>query len=122
MKVQIEHVDAQQLLDEEERDRRADEEALRSGRKTHAQLKRENEIFAFPPERMRVNLDSARCSSDRRSGIAVPMRRRCGLDERRTRSSSAKTRSSRSRPSACGSIWIRLVACPERRVLDPRRG
>jgi hypothetical protein len=63
MKMQIEHVDAQQLLDEEEQDRRADEEALRSGRKTHAQLRRENEIFAFPPERMRVNLDSARSLS-----------------------------------------------------------
>jgi hypothetical protein len=61
--VQIERIPAQQLLDEEERDRRADEEDLRSGRRTHAELKRENELFAFPPNRARVNLDSARSLS-----------------------------------------------------------
>jgi hypothetical protein len=59
MALQIEHVDVQELLDEEERDRRADEEALRSGRKTSAQLKRENEVFALPADRIRLNLDSA---------------------------------------------------------------
>jgi hypothetical protein len=59
MALRVEHVDVQVLLDEEERDRRADEEALRSGRKTHAQLKRENEVFALPPSRIRINLDSA---------------------------------------------------------------
>jgi hypothetical protein len=59
MTLQIEHVDVQVLLDEEERDRRADEEALRSGRKTPAQLKRENEVFALPADRIRLNLDSA---------------------------------------------------------------
>lgn len=59
MTLQIEHVDVQVLLDEEERDRRADEEALRSGSKTPAQLKRENEVFALPPDRIRINLDSA---------------------------------------------------------------
>ncbi len=59
MTVLVEYVDAQQLWDEKERDRRADEEALRSGRKTPAQLKRENEVFALPPERIRINLDSA---------------------------------------------------------------
>jgi hypothetical protein len=59
MTLQIEHVDVQVLLDEEERDRRADEEALRSGRKTPEQLKRENEVFALPPSRIRINLDSA---------------------------------------------------------------
>ena len=59
MTLQIEHVDVHVLLDEEERDRRADEEALRSGRKTHEQLKRENEVFALPPSRIRINLDSA---------------------------------------------------------------
>ncbi len=59
MALQIEHVDVQELLDEEERDRRADDEALRSGRKTHEQLKRENEVFALPPSRIRINLDSA---------------------------------------------------------------
>lgn len=59
MTLQIEHVDVQVLLDEEERDRRADEEALRSGRKTSEQLKRENEVFALSPDRIRINLDSA---------------------------------------------------------------
>ena len=57
--MQIEYVDAQELLDEEEQDRRADEEALRSGRKTPEQLKRENEVFALPADRIRLNLDSA---------------------------------------------------------------
>jgi hypothetical protein len=59
MSLQIEHVDVQELLDEEESDRRADEEALRSGRKRPAQLKRENEVFALPADRIRINLDSA---------------------------------------------------------------
>jgi hypothetical protein len=59
MTLQIERVDVQVLLDEEERDRRADEEALRSGRKTPEQLKRENEGFALPADRIRLNLDSA---------------------------------------------------------------
>jgi hypothetical protein len=63
MTLDVEYVAAQELLDEEEQARRADEEALRSGRKTHAQLKRENEIFAFPPGRARINLDSARSLS-----------------------------------------------------------
>ncbi len=63
MAVDVEYADAQELLDEEEQARRADEEALRSGRKTHAQLKRENEIFALPPGRARINLDSARSLS-----------------------------------------------------------
>ena len=58
MTLQIEHVDVQELLDEEERDRRADEEALRSGRKTPEQLKRENEVFALPADRIRLNLNS----------------------------------------------------------------
>jgi hypothetical protein len=38
---------------------RADEEALRSGLKSPEQLKRENEVFALPPDRIRINLDSA---------------------------------------------------------------
>lgn len=59
MALRIEHVDVQVLLDEEERDRRADEEALRSGRKTPEQLKRENEVFALSADRIRLNLDSA---------------------------------------------------------------
>jgi hypothetical protein len=58
MALQIEHVEVQVLLDEEERDRRADEEALRSGRKTHAAQAR-NEVFALPPSRIQINLDSA---------------------------------------------------------------
>ena len=45
--------------DEKERARRADVEALRSGGKTEEQLKRENEVFALPADRIRLNLDSA---------------------------------------------------------------
>jgi hypothetical protein len=63
MTVPVEYVDAQQLWDEKERARRADVEALRSGEKTEAQLKRETEAFAFPPGRARINLDSARSLS-----------------------------------------------------------
>jgi hypothetical protein len=63
MAVQVEYVDPEQLWretrDAKERARRADEEALRSGRKTVAQLKRETEGFAFGPDRARINLDSA---------------------------------------------------------------
>jgi hypothetical protein len=63
MTVPVEYVDAQQLWDEKERARRADVEALRSGEKTEAQIKRETEAFAFPPSRARINLDSARSLS-----------------------------------------------------------
>jgi hypothetical protein len=63
MTVPVEYVDVQQLLDEEEEARRADVEALRSGEKTEAQLQRENAIFALPPDRIRINLDSARSLS-----------------------------------------------------------
>jgi hypothetical protein len=42
--------------------RRADE-ALRSGRKSVAQLKRENEAFAFSPSEARVNWQQARSVS-----------------------------------------------------------
>ncbi len=59
MTVPVEYVDGQQLWDEKESARRADEEALRSGHKTPAQLKRENEVFALPADRIRLNLDSA---------------------------------------------------------------
>jgi hypothetical protein len=64
MAVQVEYVDPEQMwresVEAKERARRADEEDLRSGRKTAAQLKRETEGFAFGPERARINLDSAR--------------------------------------------------------------
>jgi hypothetical protein len=63
MTVPVEYVDAQQLWDEKDAARRADEEDLRSGRKTQEQLKRENEVFALPPDRIRINLDSARSLS-----------------------------------------------------------
>jgi hypothetical protein len=63
MTVPVEYVDAQQLWDEKERARCADVEALRSGEKTEAQLKRETEAFAFPPSRARINLGSARSLS-----------------------------------------------------------
>jgi hypothetical protein len=60
MRTRVEHVDAQRLFDEKERARRVDVEALRTGKKTEAQLKRETDAFAFPPSRARINLDSAR--------------------------------------------------------------
>lgn len=64
MAIQVEYVDPEQLWREtvevKERARRADEEALRSGRKTVAQLKRETEGFAFGPDRARIDLKSAR--------------------------------------------------------------
>ncbi len=63
MTVPIEYVDVQQLWDEKERPGRADVEALRSGEKTEAQLKRETEAFAFPLGRARIILDSARSLS-----------------------------------------------------------
>jgi hypothetical protein len=63
MRTRVEHVDAQQLFDEKERARRVDVEALRTGKKTEAQLKRETDAFAFPPSRARINLDSARSLS-----------------------------------------------------------
>jgi len=63
MTVPVEYVDAQQLWDEKEQARRADVEALRSGEKTEAQLQSENALFAFPPDRLRINLDSARSLS-----------------------------------------------------------
>lgn len=63
MTVQVEYIDPQQRFEEKERDRRADEEALRSGRKTAEQLKRETEAFAFPPSRARINLDASRSLS-----------------------------------------------------------
>jgi hypothetical protein len=63
MSTRVEHIDAQQRFDEKERARRADAEALRSGQKTEAQLKRETDAFASPPSRARINLDSARSLS-----------------------------------------------------------
>jgi hypothetical protein len=58
--VKAEHLDPQQRFEEKEHARRADEEALQSGRKSHAQLKRENEAFAFPREQVRIRLDRAK--------------------------------------------------------------
>ncbi|MGO9839540.1 MAG: hypothetical protein ACLP1X_35630 [Polyangiaceae bacterium] len=58
-----EDLDPEQRFEEKERVRRADVEALRSGRTTQAQLKRETEGFAFPPSHARINLDSARSLS-----------------------------------------------------------
>jgi hypothetical protein len=58
-----EHLDPQQRFAEKERAHRADEEALRSGQKTEAQLQRQNNFFPFPADRIRINLDSARSLS-----------------------------------------------------------
>jgi hypothetical protein len=63
MTMHEDHIDAQERFDEKERARRADVEALRSGEKTEAQLQRENEFFPFPPDRFKINLDSARSLS-----------------------------------------------------------
>lgn len=64
MAAQVEYVDPERLWREnaeaKERARRADEEALRSGRKTQAELQRENHFFSASPDRVRINLDSAR--------------------------------------------------------------
>lgn len=63
MPVRISHIDPKQRFAEKEAARRADEEALRSGRKSVAQLKRENEAFAFSPSEARVNWQQARSVS-----------------------------------------------------------
>lgn len=59
----IEYVDEQEIWDAKERARLADVEALRSGEKTEAQLQRENAFFAFPPDRIKIKLDSAKSLS-----------------------------------------------------------
>jgi hypothetical protein len=56
-------LDPQQRFAEKEQARRADAEALRSGRKTEAQLQQENTFLAFPPDRIRINLDASRSLS-----------------------------------------------------------
>jgi hypothetical protein len=48
MSVFVEDLDPQQRFEEKERSRQADLEALRSGRKSEAQLKRENEGVRVP--------------------------------------------------------------------------
>ena len=58
-----EPLDPKQRFAEKERSRRADVAALRSGQKTQTQLKRENEVLAFPASRARINLNSARSLS-----------------------------------------------------------
>jgi hypothetical protein len=63
MNVHTKDLDPQQRFEEKEQARRADLEALRSGRKTKTQLKRETEAFAFPPSRARINLDASRSLS-----------------------------------------------------------
>lgn len=63
MSVRISYIDSKQRFAEKEAARRADEEALRSGRKSVAQLKRENEAFAFSPSEARVNWQQARSVS-----------------------------------------------------------
>lgn len=60
MSVPISHIDPKQRFAEKEASRRADEEALRSGRKSVVQLKRENEAFAFSPSEAHVNWEQAR--------------------------------------------------------------
>jgi hypothetical protein len=57
--MRTEDLDPQQRFAEKERVRRADLEALQSGRKSKTQLKRETDAFAFPPSRARINLDAS---------------------------------------------------------------
>jgi hypothetical protein len=64
MPMEVEYVDPEQLwretVEAKERARRADADALRSGRKTVVQLKRETEGFAFGPDLAHIDLGSAR--------------------------------------------------------------
>ncbi|HWT92760.1 MAG TPA: hypothetical protein VN238_07170 [Solirubrobacteraceae bacterium] len=60
MALQVHSYSAQERVAEKERLRAADVRALHSGEKSLAQLKRENESFAFPPSRARIDLASAR--------------------------------------------------------------
>jgi hypothetical protein len=59
MPPEVEYIDPRQRFEEKERDRRADDEALRSGRKTAEQLNRENMFLKLPPERIRINLNAS---------------------------------------------------------------
>jgi hypothetical protein len=63
MPAPISHIDPKQRFAEKEASRRADEEALRSGRKSVAQLKHANEAFAFSPSEACVNWEQARSVS-----------------------------------------------------------
>jgi hypothetical protein len=60
MAAPVRYFRAEERFAEKERARRADALALSSGEKSGAQLKRENESFAFPKTRARINLKSAR--------------------------------------------------------------
>jgi hypothetical protein len=51
---------AEDRLAAKEQGRRNDEQAVRGGVKSPAELKRDNESFAFPKSRAQVNLKSAR--------------------------------------------------------------
>ncbi len=59
MAEEISYIDAEERFAEKERDREEDRRRLVAGEVTHAQLKRENEIFALPPERAVLYLDAA---------------------------------------------------------------
>jgi hypothetical protein len=56
----IEHFDPQERLAEKAESRRVDDRALAAGAKSVAQLKRDNESFAFPPSKARIDWGSAR--------------------------------------------------------------
>lgn len=60
MALQAHSYSASQRIAEKERLRAVDERALRRGEKSLAQMKRENESFAFPPSRARIDLAAAR--------------------------------------------------------------
>jgi hypothetical protein len=60
MSLHLEYVDPRTWVAEKERKRHADARALATGRKSVAQLKRENEAFAFTPQKARLKLSRAK--------------------------------------------------------------
>jgi len=60
MSARAEHFDPEERFAEKAKARRADDRALAAGGKSVAQLKQDNEAFAFPPGKARVDWESAR--------------------------------------------------------------
>jgi hypothetical protein len=60
MGARIEHFDPEKRFAEKAKSRRADDRELAAGRKSVPQLKRDNEAFAFPPGKARIDWESAR--------------------------------------------------------------
>ena len=60
MKPRVESYNPAERAREKAASREADERALASGAKSRQQLSRENGAFAFPPERIRLDLSRAK--------------------------------------------------------------